>query len=416
MPNHSLRRPHSGPPDRPWLRPEPISLAPLPEPPDAEPTANPAGVALARVYALFPAAIRLSCGIAVAVVALAVRTPPVEAVPLALAVVALTVWSYVFYRQTIDNGIKPWVVLVDAALTIVACLAMRVLVAPDVMPGGVSWVAVLASTSIITAPFALRVAHGILVGLTIAAAYCAGGFLAGQQDEAISHSAVLVVQTFLAVGLVYLTRRSTRAADGVFAAYQRTHREAVIARAGREAERKQNRDLHDTVLSTLTMVGLGGVAAQSPMLRARASSDLRTLFDPARQPVLDPAAKVSLDERLRLIVERYEGYPLTASLEPCLVPSAVADALAESADAALSNVVRHGEGSVAWLRLHQTRDTVVVEVIDVGPGFDMGAIPPHRYGIRESIMARMSSVSATARIDTAPGNGTRIVLEWARVG
>jgi signal transduction histidine kinase len=398
------------------LIPEPISLAPVPAAPDAEPTANPAGVALDRVYALFPAAIRLSCGIAVAAVALAVRQPPVQAVPLAVAVVVLTIWSFVFYRQTVDNGIRARIVLIDAALTIVACLTMRVLVAPDVMPGGVSWVAVLASTSIVTAPFALRVVHGMLLGLTIASAYCVGAFLADQRSEAISHSAVLVAQTFLAAGLVYVTRRSARAADSVFTAYQRAHRETVIARAAREAERKQNRDLHDTVLSTLTMVGLGGVAGQSAMLRARASSDLRTLFDPALRSALDPAAKVSLDERLRAVVERYEGYPLTAALEPCLVPSAVAEAIAESADAALSNVVRHAENSVAWLRLHRARGAVVVEVIDVGPGFDMAAIPPYRYGIRESIMARMSAVGATARIDTAPGNGTRIHLEWVDVG
>ncbi|GIF76709.1 histidine kinase [Asanoa siamensis] len=387
----------------------------MPEPPEAEPTVNPAGVALAKVYALFPAVIRLSCGIAVALVALAVRTPPVQAVPLALAVVVLTIWSVVFYRQTVGNGIRARIVLIDGVLTATACLAMRVLVSPDVMPGGVSWVAVLASTSIITAQFALRVAHGVVFGFLLATAYCVGGFLAGQPGEAVSHAIVLVAQTFLAVGLVYLTRRSARAADGVFADYQRTHRESVIARLAREAERKQNRDLHDTVLSTLTMVGLGGVATQSPMLRARASSDLRTLLDPALRPVLDPAAKVSLDERLRVIVERFEGYPLTAALEPCLVPARVADAIAESADAALSNVVRHAEGSVAWLRLHHNRGVVVVEVIDVGPGFDMAAIPPYRYGIRESIMARMSAVKGTARIDTAPGNGTRIHLEWSDV-
>ncbi|GAA1871020.1 sensor histidine kinase [Asanoa iriomotensis] len=416
MPTHSPRRPTSGPPDRPWFRPEPISLAPVAEPPAPEPTANPAGVALARVYALFPAAIRLSCGIAVAVVALAVQEPPVQSVPLALAVVVLTIWSYVFYRQTVDNGIRARVVLVDGALTAIACLCMRVLVAPDVMPGGVSWIAVLASTSIITAQFALRVVHGVLFGFVLAASYCVGALISGHKAEAISHTILLVVQTFLAAGLVYVTRRSARAADGIFTEYQRAHRESVIARAAREAERKQNRDLHDTVLSTLTMVGLGGVAGQSPMLRARASADLRTLFDPARRPVADPAAKVSLDERLRLIVERYEGYPLTAALEPCLVPSSVADAIAESADAALSNVVRHAEGSVAWLRLHQTRESATVEVIDVGPGFDIAAIPPYRYGIRESIMARMAAVGGAARIDTAPGNGTRIHLEWVDVG
>ena len=414
MPTHS-RRPHPGPPDRPWSAPDPIALAPVDEPVVAE-APNPARAALARVYAVFPAAIRLSCGIAVALVALAVRLPPVETVPLTVAVVVLTGWAFVFYRHTVAHGISAWVVLVDAALTAVACLAMRVLVAPEVLPGGVSWIAVLASTSIITAQFALRVVKGIALGLAVAAAYVTGALLAGQPGEAAGHGAVLVVQTVSAAGLVYLTRRSARAADSVFAAYQRTEREAVISRAAREAERKQNRDLHDTVLSTLTMVGLGGVASQSAMLRARAASDLRTLFDSARRAVPAPDATVSLDERLRLVAERFEGYPLTAALEPCLVPARVADAMAESADAALSNVVRHAEGSVAWLRLHHTRDSIVVEVIDVGPGFDMAAIPPHRYGIRESIMARMASVGATARIDTAPGNGTRVHLEWADAG
>ena len=412
MPIHSQRRPHPGPPDRPWSSPEPIALAPF-TPPAEESKTRPAWSALARVYALFPGVIRLSCGIAVAVVALAVRPASVQTVPLVIAVVALTIWSFVFYRWTVARGICPWVVTADAALTVAACLAMKVIVAPEVMPGGVSWVAVLASTSIITAQFALRVVRGVLLGLVVAVAYYVGAVLADQPEEAFSHGAVLVVQTFCAAGLVYLTRRSTRAADSVFTQYQTSQREAVISRAAREAERKHNRDLHDTVLSTLTMVGLGGVSSQSAMLRTRASSDLRTLFDPSRRTILDPATQVSLDERLRLVVERFEGYPLTAALEPCLVPSGVADAMAESADAALSNVVRHAEGSVAWLRLHHTRGSIVVEVIDVGPGFDAEAIPPHRYGIRESIIARMASVGATARIDTAPGNGTRIHLEWA---
>jgi signal transduction histidine kinase len=378
--------------------------------------ARPARAALDRVFALFPAIIRLSCGIAVALVAPAVRTPPVALVPLAVTVLVLTVWSVVFFRRTVRHGINAPTVAVDLALTGAACLLMPYLVAQQLLPGGVSWLAVLASTSVIVAQFALSWTTGIPAGLLIAAAYAFGAFQAGDPDEAVVHAAVLALQTVLAAGLVYLTRRSSRAADRIFVDYQRTERDAVIARAAREAERQQNRDLHDTVLATLTMVGLGG-AVGSTSLRARAAKDLETLV-PTRPPdtPLDPTGRVQLDQRLRLVVGRLGAPPIVPSLAACVVPVPVANAFAEAAAAALSNVARHAPGVTAWLRLRQAGATVVVEVVDAGPGFETYAVPGHRYGIRESIVGRMAAVGGTADVDSAPGRGTWVRLRWADAG
>jgi signal transduction histidine kinase len=377
--------------------------------------ATPAGGALARVYAVFPAAIRLSCGIAVALVALVVRTPPVNVPLLAIVVTVLTVWSLVFYRRAVTNGASARLVVVDLGLTVVACLLMPWLVAPELLPGGVSWLAVLASTSVIVCQFALPTWAGVLAGVVVTAAYVSGAVRAGNPSEAAAHAVILLFQTVFGAGLVYLMLRSSRAADRAFADYERSQKEAVIARAAREAERRQNRDLHDTVLSTLTIVGLGAVGPYSRALRARAAADLQALIDPARVAVADPLSRVALDARLQRVLEAMP-MRVTESLEPCNVPLVAAEGIADSAAAALSNVARHAPDAAAWLRLHRAGNTVVVEVIDAGPGFDPGRIPSHRYGLRESVVGRMASIGGAALVDSAPGRGTRIRLEWTDEG
>lgn len=377
--------------------------------------ATPAGGALARVYAVFPAAIRLSCGIAVALVALVVRTPPVNVPLLATVVTVLTVWSLVFYRRAVKNGASARLVVVDLGLTVATCLLMPWLVTPDLLPGGVSWIAVLASTSVIVCQFALPTWAGVLAGVVVTVAYVIGANWTGSPEEAGAHAVILLFQTVFGAGLVYLTMRSSRAADRAFAAYERSQKEAVIARAAREAERRQNRDLHDTVLSTLTIVGLGAVGPYSRALRARAAADLQALIDPARVAVADPLSRVALDARLQRVLDAMP-MRVTESLEPCNVPLVAAEGIADSAAAALSNVARHAPDAAAWLRLHRAGNTVVVEVIDAGPGFDPGRIPTHRYGLRESVVGRMASIGGAALVDSAPGRGTRIRLEWTDDG
>ncbi|MDG4829031.1 ATP-binding protein [Solwaraspora sp. WMMD1047] len=383
---------------------------------------TPASGALLRVFAILPAMIRLSCGLAGAAAALAVRSPPVSTPLLVGAVLLLTAWSAGYAWWTVRHGLTAWVSYVDIALTAVACLFINRLVAPEVLPGEVSWIAILASTSVVVAQFALPLGQSIPAGLLIAAAYAVGAHRAGEPAEATAHAVTLVVQTGFAAALGYLTRRSSRRADAAFADYRRSAEQAAVARAARSAERRQNRDLHDTVLSTLTVVSLGAVPAGSALLRERAGADLRTLSalaDARAHADADgpgPDAPVRLDHRLRTVLAKFPQVPVTADLAPCTVAAAVADGLADSALAALSNVSLHAPGATAALRLDRVGAAVVVEVRDDGPGFDPDTVPLHRYGLRESVHGRMATLGGRAVVDSAPGRGTLVRLEWSDAG
>ncbi|WP_326556410.1 sensor histidine kinase [Micromonospora sp. NBC_01796] len=396
------------------------SLGTAPDP--ARDEDRPASGALNQVFAIFPALLRLTCGLAGAAVALAVRTPPVSTPLLIVTIVVLTGWSVLFAASTLRRGLTPGIIYVDLTLTIVCCLLINRLVAAEVLPGEGSWLAILASTSIVVAHFGLPASRSVPAGLVVTAAYAYGAHLADNNTEAISHSVTLVVQTIFGAGLAALTRRSSRAADEAFADYQRASREVLIARAARAAERRHNRDLHDTVLSTLTVVGLGGVGAGSPLLRVRAAADLRTLDELAssRTRALsaspDPSVPAALDDRLRALLHRLPELAPTVDLHPCAVPPDIADALTDSAAEALSNVARHAPGAAVSVRLTALADAgVAVEVTDDGPGFDPLTVPLHRYGLRESIHGRMAAIGGRSEVDSAPGRGTRVRLEWSDV-
>ena len=67
------------------------------------------------------------------------------------------------------------------------------------------------------------------------------------------------------------------------------------------------------------------------------------------------------------------------------------------------------------MRLGRGGGSVVIEVIDDGPGFDPATVPVHRYGLRESIQGRLTEIGGRAEVTSAPGDGTRIRLEWPHV-
>ena len=54
---------------------------------------------------------------------------------------------------------------------------------------------------------------------------------------------------------------------------------------------------------------------------------------------------------------------------------------------------------------------VEVFVRDRGRGFDLATVPGDRLGVRNSIIDRMERHGGTARIRTAPGEGTEVKLE-----
>ncbi|MFJ5541425.1 ATP-binding protein [Micromonospora chalcea] len=376
------------------------------------PQARPAAEAFTLIFTTLPALLRLTCGLVGAVVALSVRTPPVRVALLIPAVVVLTAWSVWYAWRAFRHGIDGPLVAGDVALTTAAALAVPWLVAPEVLPGEASWIAVLASSTVINAQATAPARWSVPAGLLVTAAYVTGATLAGNPVEARAHAGTLLVQTGSTAVMTAVMRRRIGRADAAFADYQRLSHEAVVARAAREAERRHNRDLHDTVLGTLTMVGLGAVP-DSATLRERCAHDLRTLTALAGARSAAAAGEADLDERLREVLAGMPAPVVTATLEPCRLPAEVTTALADSAAAALANVARHAPGAATSLRLAREGGAVVVEVVDDGPGFDPATVPAHRYGLRESIHGRMTTVGGRAVVTSAPGTGTRIRLEWS---
>ncbi|MFJ6198658.1 sensor histidine kinase [Micromonospora sp. NPDC092111] len=377
---------------------------------------RPAGGAFHLIFTTLPALLRLTCGLFGAVTALAVRTPPVRVSLLLAAVAALTCWSVWYAVRALRVGIGPGLVAGDVAFTTAAALLAPVLVAPEVLPGEGSWLAVLASTTVINTQATAPVRWSVPAGLLVAAGYAAGASAAGNTAEATAHASTLLMQTGCAAMMTAVMRRWIGRADATFADLQRLRREAVLARAAREAERRQNRDLHDTVLSTLTMVGLGALPAGSAALRERAAADLRTLIGLTDARSAPASGPVDVDAGLRTLLAAHPELTVSAELAACAAPAGVTAALVDATAAALANVARHAPGASVTLRLTRGAGTVVVEVVDDGPGFDPATVPAHRYGLRESVRGRLAEIGGRAEVTSAPGEGTRIRLEWPHVG
>ena len=86
---------------------------------------------------------------------------------------------------------------------------------------------------------------------------------------------MLVVETIVAAGLVAVIRGGARQADAIVAASLETERQIRAEEARRADEREQHRQLHNTVLSTLTIVAAAPNAETSAALTAQAARDLR---------------------------------------------------------------------------------------------------------------------------------------------
>jgi signal transduction histidine kinase len=371
----------------------------------------PASDALDRVTALCGAAMRTTVGVVGGAAALVGIVPPLRAWPVVVAVVVSFAWSAVFARVSLTAGLRDWLMTVDLAVTAVLCLAQGVLVAGPVLPGGVSWIAGLATMSIVIANFAWRPPAAVPAGLGIVVVHLVGARWAGAADGGLVPAGIQLTQVVATAALMAVLRRAACAADETLSAARAAQRAAEAERVRRADEREQNRRMHDTVLATLVTIGTGGVPASSDMLRERAASELDLVGQVG--PTSEADETVALDAHLRTSGASV-GLPVDWHLAACPAPASVAAAFTGATVEALANVARHARGSTARVRLAGADGQIRVEITDDGPGFDPGQVPGHRYGVREAIIGRMRSVDGDAAVRSAVGDGTTVLLWWPR--
>ena len=238
--------------------------------------------------------------------------------------------------------------------------------------------------------------------------------LAGVQD---SLYALLLLSVF--VCLFNVTRHSAARVDAaeIVANADVAERAAHVARTHERLT--IDALVHDGVISTLLMAGHGRVPTR---VLSRHAGDTLIRLDALRAPIPDRLITGSeVARRLQQIAsELAPDASIRSNLEDDLeVPSVAVTALLGAVGEALRNSeaaagAGHVGAVVRTVIVQAKAGGIRVEVLDDGVGFDLGAVPPERLGIAESIIGRMERVAGgSAAVRSWPGAGTEVVVAWA---
>jgi hypothetical protein len=331
-------------------------------------------------------------------------------------IVALTAYDAMAVLLVVRARTFP-MALTLADILIVTCiaLAMRWLVPAEAATSAAGWVFNAVSLVVIIAQFLGQFRWTVPFGLLAIAAFVVGAQHADAPDKGITSTFTLVLQLAISAGLVAILRAAGRRAQVAARRHHDAAREQESARLRRDAERTELTLLHNGPLTTLTLVAQGGLSPQTvAAVRTQAGVDLAVLAaDRASGVSPDTVESVQLADlldRTAAILRHRVDVRLTTT--PCLVPAAVAQAVAGATSEALENVARHAGTGSAQVRLDADDHRVTVTITDTGRGFDPAAVPANRFGLRESIAGELARVDGRASIVSRRGAGTTITLEW----
>jgi signal transduction histidine kinase len=184
------------------------------------------------------------------------------------------------------------------------------------------------------------------------------------------------------------------------------------AARAREAERADiAAHLHDSVLQTLALIQQkAGPHSEAARLARAQERELREW--------LFVGAGDERDERVDLATELRRAASLIEAdfavqfdvVATGIVPDEAPEPLLAAAREAMFNAARHAGGTVS-VYLECGPGGALLSVTDRGPGFRLDDVPGDRFGVRESILGRMSRAGGTAVVGPGPGgSGTEILL------
>jgi signal transduction histidine kinase len=370
-------------------------------------SAGPSDQALNRLAGWYAIALRLGGAVLFTAIAVLAATRQISGWWLGAPLTALCLWSAFFAWRIRRSGLTAAVVLADALVIAALALAQQHLVPAVLIKDDTTWMLPLACTSVYILQITLRPWLGLPAAAIVVIGY---GLGTGHPLDAW----LLVVETLVAAGLVAVIRGGARQADAIVAGVLETERQIRAEEARRADEREQHRQLHDTVLSTLTMVAAGAFAGSSRALTAQAARDLRVLQGLAGAPAAPggQAPLTDLTPKLERAAASTDDLAVRLKLVPVTLPSPVADQIVACVGEALRNVERHAGADQAEVSVAGGTGWAVVKITDRGRGFDPAATPPSRRGIRESITGRMLAAGGRAAIASRPGAGTTVTVSW----
>ena len=365
--------------------------------------------AIARMVAV------LRCGVGITAVTsgLLAGGPPLSWWVLAGAVAIVAAWTACYVAVAWTRGLQDWLVGTDLAVVAVLCLGIGRLVPVTALAGTTSWVSLTAAMAVVSAQLAGKPARWLPVCLIDAGAMVVGSQLAHSPDGGEYAGGLMVIQSILSALVMIIVLRAERSAVRAFTDLEDAQAAAMLAAARRADERALLRMVHNGPLTILTMALHSGAQRPSAIVRQRAAEALDALRGMAAASDTS-AAETRLDERLAKVVAWYEVLEVAVDLQVCLVPADVADAFAGAVAEALENVVRYAGTRRAAVVLRDEEGIVRITVADQGRGFEPALVSGLGFGLREDLAGRMAAARGSSAVQSVPGGGTRVQLEWAR--
>lgn len=202
-----------------------------------------------------------------------------------------------------------------------------------------------------------------------------------------------------------------------------------LAEVEEDERRRLARELHDRVGQNLTALGInlnvlgsqlppetaarmGARLADCLTLVEETTGHIRDVMAELRPAVLDDYGLLAalhwygqrFSQRTGLAVA-VQGEELTPRLPP-----AVETALFRIAQEALTNVARHAQASQVTVTLERVDGGIRLVIADDGVGFDPAVRRRGGWGLM-TMRERAEAVGGRLRLDSAPGKGTRVVVE-----
>ena len=309
--------------------------------------------------------------------------------------VALASWFHAWngipmQRDTDDPIVPVWLAMIPGLTSVALMLARRPFIAVlNVVAGGAVGEAVAAQawTGGLDSEFGVRVLWSVAwTGIYLVLAAAAIGF-ADRLDAVRSAT----MQTTLD-----RARRSERDAE----------------------HRRLDALVHDRIIAFLLALTPGRPDPALASAAAGVIDELDHWWD--REPaVTGDMSGGELVHRLRTVIAGIGDDVVVRAA--CSEPEAryagsVTEALLDATAEAVRNYYRHaGAGSSCAVIADVGPDLVTVTVADDGVGFDPSTTAAGRLGLAFGIVQRMSAIpGGSSRVQSAPGHGTRVRLEWRR--
>jgi PAS domain S-box-containing protein len=201
---------------------------------------------------------------------------------------------------------------------------------------------------------------------------------------------------------------------------------AAQGAAALQERQRLSRELHDSVSQALYGIALGSRTARTLLDRDPSSAvepleyvlslaeaglaEMRALIFELRPEALESEGLITALEKQAAALHARHEIRVNTELcdeEPAMSPE-TKEALYRIAQEAMQNTVKHAGAANVDLRLEQENGSVALEISDDGSGFDPSGSFPGHLGLR-SMRERAAQIGGTLEIESAPGEGTRVL-------